>query len=113
MDLEIAVLSELGKTLGDGEGQGGLACCSPCGRNELDMTGRMNSNNINILVNHLGVETSASEYIRVNILAVWCHLNIVLAILMYLENVLNNTQNLFTVNLNFASLNYKFNLFTR
>ena len=49
MDLEIAVLSELGKTLGDGEGQGGLACCSPCGRNELDMTGRMNSNNSNML----------------------------------------------------------------
>ena len=27
---------ELGPTLGDGEGQGGLACCSPCGREELD-----------------------------------------------------------------------------
>ena len=23
---------------GDGEGQGSLACCSPCGREELDMT---------------------------------------------------------------------------
>ena len=26
------------QTLGDGEGQGSLACCSPWGRKELDMT---------------------------------------------------------------------------
>ena len=25
---------ELGQSLGDGEGQGGLACCSPCGCKE-------------------------------------------------------------------------------
>ena len=33
---------ELGQTPGDGtgrEGQGGLACCSPLGHKELDMTG--------------------------------------------------------------------------
>ena len=30
---------ELGQTLGDGEGQGGLACFSPWGGKELDMTG--------------------------------------------------------------------------
>ena len=30
---------ELWLTLGDGGGQGGLACCSPWGRKELDMTG--------------------------------------------------------------------------
>ena len=29
---------ELGQTLGDGEGQGGLACCSPWGLRELDTT---------------------------------------------------------------------------
>ena len=29
---------ELGQTPGDGEGQGGLACCSPWGRKELDRT---------------------------------------------------------------------------
>ena len=29
---------ELGQTLGDGEGQRGLACCSPWGHKELDMT---------------------------------------------------------------------------
>ena len=27
-----------GKTLGGGDGQGGLACCSAWGRKELDMT---------------------------------------------------------------------------
>ena len=30
---------ELGQTPGDGEGQGGLECCSPWGCKELDMTG--------------------------------------------------------------------------
>ena len=30
---------ELEQTLGDGEGQGGLACGSPWGRKESDMTG--------------------------------------------------------------------------
>ena len=29
---------ELGQTPGDGEGQGGLACCSPQGRKESDTT---------------------------------------------------------------------------
>ena len=29
----------LGQTLGDGEGQGGLECCSPWGCKEPDMTG--------------------------------------------------------------------------
>ena len=36
----------LGQTSGDGEGQGGLACCSPCGRKQSDMTGQLNSNMI-------------------------------------------------------------------
>ena len=31
---------------GDGEGQGGLACCSPWGRKESDMTEQLNSDNI-------------------------------------------------------------------
>ena len=35
---------ELGQTLRDGEGQGSLACCSPWGFEELDMTWRLNSN---------------------------------------------------------------------
>ena len=29
---------ELAQTLGDGEGQGSLACCSPCGHKESDTT---------------------------------------------------------------------------
>ena len=35
---------ELGQTAGDGEGQGGLACCSPWGHKELDTTGCLNNN---------------------------------------------------------------------
>ena len=37
---------ELGQASGDGEGQGGLACCSPWGHKESDTTGRLNNNNI-------------------------------------------------------------------
>ena len=32
------------QTLGDGEGQGSLGCCSPWGRKESDMTERLNNN---------------------------------------------------------------------
>ena len=35
---------ELRQTLGDGEGQGRLASCSPWGHKEPDMTGRLNNN---------------------------------------------------------------------
>ena len=34
---------ELGQTLGDGEGQGSLACCSPWGHKELDTTWQLNN----------------------------------------------------------------------
>ena len=37
---------ELGPTLEDGEGQGGLACCSPWGRTEVDTTQQLNNNNL-------------------------------------------------------------------
>ena len=30
---------------GDGKGQGSLACCSPWGSKELDMTEQLNNNN--------------------------------------------------------------------
>ena len=36
---------ELGQTSGDGEGQGGLLCCSLWGHKELDTTGRLNNSN--------------------------------------------------------------------
>ena len=37
---------ELGQTVGDGEGQGGLARCSPWGREELDMSGWLNNTKV-------------------------------------------------------------------
>ena len=37
---------ELGQTPGDGEGQGGLVCCSPWGCKELDTTGQLNNNSV-------------------------------------------------------------------
>ena len=36
---------ELGLTPGDGEGQGGLVCCSPWGHKELDRGGQLSNNN--------------------------------------------------------------------
>ena len=39
---------ELGQTLEDSEGQGGLACCHPWGSEELDMTQWLNNNNNNV-----------------------------------------------------------------
>ena len=39
---------ELGQTLGDGKGQGGLKCCSTWGHKELDMTEQLNNNNIKL-----------------------------------------------------------------
>ena len=35
---------EFEKTLGDSEGQGSLACCSPWGRKEADMTEPLKNN---------------------------------------------------------------------
>ena len=35
--------------LGDGEGQGSQACCSPCGHKELDTTKQLNNNNLKIV----------------------------------------------------------------
>ena len=36
---------QLGQTPGDGEGQRGLACCSPWGHKESDLTEQLNKNN--------------------------------------------------------------------
>ena len=38
-------LNEFEQALGDGEGQGSLACCSPWGHRESDATERLNNNN--------------------------------------------------------------------
>ena len=40
---------EFGQTLGDSEGQGSLACCSPWGHEETDMTEQLNSNTNGLL----------------------------------------------------------------
>ena len=37
-------MDEYEQTLGDGEGQGNLACCSQWGRKELDRTEQLNNN---------------------------------------------------------------------
>ena len=37
---------EFEQTLGDGEGLGNLACCSPWSRKESDMTEQLRNNNI-------------------------------------------------------------------
>ena len=41
---------ELGQTLGDGEGQGSLVCCSPQDWEELNTTWRLNNNNNNVMI---------------------------------------------------------------
>ena len=40
---------ELGPSLGDGEGQGGLACCSPWGRKKSDMIQQLNNSSKSLL----------------------------------------------------------------
>ena len=40
---------EFEQALGDGEGQGGLACCSPWGRKESDTTERLNWNDVSLI----------------------------------------------------------------
>ena len=45
---------ELGQTLGDSEGQGGLLCCRPWGHKELDTTGRL-TNNLHITLHEFKV----------------------------------------------------------
>ena len=40
--VEHSQLLSVSEHLGDGDGQGSLACCSPRGRKELDMTERPN-----------------------------------------------------------------------
>ena len=41
---------EFGQALGGGDGQGGLACCSPWGRKESDMTEQLINSKIHLHV---------------------------------------------------------------
>ena len=47
---------ELGQTLEDGEGQRGMACCSPWGHKESDMARQLNNNNNNKIGNNSEVD---------------------------------------------------------
>ena len=60
---------ELGQTIGDGEGQRGLACCSPWGSKESDMTGQPNNNNSIIFT--LSLSTSCIPVSLSLVLAIW------------------------------------------
>ena len=42
---------EFEKAAGVGDGQGGLACCGPWGREESDMTEQLNLNELKIILN--------------------------------------------------------------
>ena len=58
--------NELGQTPGDGEGQEGLACCSPWGCKESDKIGQLNSNNKYIYTYmHVCVCVCVSEYVKI------------------------------------------------
>ena len=56
---------ELERIPGDREGQGSLACCSPWGRKESDMTKRLNNNTNTFLVPQssclISLETSITD----------------------------------------------------
>ena len=54
---------------GDGEGQASLACCTPWGHKELDMTQQLNNNNKNspFLENKNKTKTKEMENKRENI----------------------------------------------
>ena len=39
---------ELRQTPGDGEGRGGMACCSPWGHKESDTNGQLNNNTVTL-----------------------------------------------------------------
>ena len=52
---------ELGQTLGDCEGQGGLVCCSPGGHKESDMTWWLNNNNTTFIHYSFDPQTSISD----------------------------------------------------
>ena len=52
---------EFEQTQGDGEGQGGLACCHPGGLRELDTTERLNSHNMHKAVVSMGLVSALSR----------------------------------------------------
>ena len=56
---------EFEQSLGDGEGQGSLACCDPWGRKESDTTEQLNNNNKVLLVTYtLRVDKFIRSFLR-------------------------------------------------
>jgi len=58
---------EVGQTPGDGEGHGGLACCSPWGHEESDTAGRLNNNNQKELIIIPYIYTYDYDFIYVHV----------------------------------------------
>ena len=54
---------ELEQTLGDGEGQGSLVCCSPWGCKESDMTGKLNNIWIQINIKWVDIHLCLLSYL--------------------------------------------------
>ena len=59
---------EFEQALGDGEGQGNLACCTPWGRKESDMTKQLNNNSI---YNSFSLKASAKNFKLYLAIQVW------------------------------------------
>ena len=58
---------EFEQALGDGEGQGSLACCSPWGHKESDTTEQLNNNMCFISVSHwVPPQTPADPWISIH-----------------------------------------------
>ena len=55
---------EFEQSLRDGEGQGGLACCSPWGHKELDMTQQLNNNSFHLTSELLRIELQSFQVFR-------------------------------------------------
>ena len=56
------------QALGDGEGQGSLACCSLWGRKELDLTERVNNNGYHEFFLRLGHTVDNAKKVDENII---------------------------------------------
>ena len=66
---------EFEQTLGDSEGQGSLACCTPWGLKESDKTEQLNNNNLFPIGNHIfafcvngSISFFVNKFISINII---------------------------------------------
>ena len=54
---------ELEQVLGVGDGQGGLVCCSPWDRKELDITEQLKNNPIGLLTTKITEGSRSSDFL--------------------------------------------------